>query len=121
VVIDTVTGLWWQEPLDTNNSMGFNCATGCTQADAILYCAHLHLGGHCDWRLPTRIELVSIVDVTQQGAAINGSAFPGTPAAIFWTASPYQPSAGNAWYVNFGGGNTGYDAAADNGRARCVR
>jgi hypothetical protein len=121
VVIDTVTGLWWQQPIDLTNTQNKNCASGCTQAQAIAYCANLTLAGHCDWRLPTRIELVSIVDYTKSSGTINGTAFPNTPSASFWTSSPYAPSAGNAWHIHFNDGSVDTTSVGSTDRVRCVR
>jgi hypothetical protein len=121
-VIDNVTGLWWQHPIDVLNDQGKSCAAGCTQTDALAYCAHLTLGGHCDWRLPTRVELVSIVDFAVSNPAIDTLAFPSTPVAQFWTSSPYAGDTSRAWYVYFGGGYTAYDVTASASyRVRCVR
>jgi hypothetical protein len=118
VVIDQVTGLWWQQSVPTN-VLGYVIGT---QADALTYCAHLNLGGYCDWRLPTRIELVSIVDFTQIDPAINGSAFPNTPLTFFWTASTYTPSPGSGWVVNFADGHTYFAyLSAAYPAFRCVR
>lgn len=119
-VLDNVTGLWWQQPIDEDNDLGTNCAGGCTQANAIKYCANLELAGHCDWRLPTRIELVSIVDYSLNVPTIN-AIFEGTPAVGFWTSSPYHPSASFAWLVLFLDGSTGLDAPSNANRVRCVR
>jgi hypothetical protein len=115
-VIDNVTKLWWQQPIDMPTS---TCASGCTQAQATAYCASLSLAGHTDWRLPTRIELVSIVDYTVWDPAINAAAFPGTPIAYFWTASPYVPIGVPSWCVNFQDGTTDYCFTTS--RVRCVR
>jgi Protein of unknown function (DUF1566) len=122
VVIDNVTGLWWQQPLGGTNNQGVN-EGGMPQSEAITYCAHLNLGGHCDWRLPTRIELISIVDFTTWNPAINGSVFPGTPSQPFWTASPYlvNGAVGYAWGVTFLDGSTSSFAAGQTNYVRCVR
>jgi hypothetical protein len=118
-VIDNVTKLWWQHPIDQNNSEQKNCSTGCTQADAIAYCQNLSLAGHSDWRLPTRIELVSLVDYATSNPAIN-SAFSGTPEAAFWTSSAYA-LAGHAWSVYFSNGATDHGTVSNTNRVRCVR
>ena len=98
-VTDNVTGLIWQKAVtaDTYN-----------WAEAKTYCAGLSLGGQPGWRLPTRIELFSIVDSSTANPAINTTAFPSTPPVNFWTSTPLDSSvgfgAGNAWIVQFGAG-----------------
>jgi len=112
VVVDRVTHLMWQRTLDAA-SYGWD--------DANLTCRCLTLAGHDDWRLPTRIEMVSIVDFTRADPAIDPSAFPGTPPDYFWTSTVLAGSAATAWYLFFLDGNThsgGEDSAY---RVRCVR
>lgn len=116
-VLDNVTGLSWQQPIDSDNA---NCAEGCTQADAIEYCANLELAGQCDWRLPTRIELVSIVDYNVSQPSIN-AVFAGTPADYFWTSSPFQPNTESAWTVGFYDGYASVLSTSNAGHVRCVR
>jgi hypothetical protein len=116
VVVDKVTGLMWQQAVDSNSY---------TQTQAQVYCAELMLAGHCDWRLPTRIELVSIVDFTSLMPAIDSTSFPGvngSPSWIFWASSPmaWNPSP-SAWYVQFSDGSTRYGDPTDPGAVRCVR
>jgi len=53
------------------------------------------------WRLPTLDELMSIVDDTRACPTIDPDAFPGTPKATFWTATPCEDDPGNAWVVDF--------------------
>ena len=59
------------------------------------------LCGGKDWRLPTRKELLSIVDNGRFQPAIDGGHFPNTPPAYFWTASPYADGLNAAWTVFF--------------------
>jgi hypothetical protein len=93
-----------------------------TWANAVAYCPTLTLAGHSDWRLPSVIELVSIVDIGQSSPSINGTYFPSTPATNFWSSSPAADSPSNAWNVNFGIGvvGDGYDVSNTFG-VRCVR
>jgi len=127
VVVDRVTGLMWQRELASS------CAgcTGtvqrygdtCTQPEAKAYCAGLELAGKSDWRLPTAIELASIVDESQQKPAIDRTAFPNTPNEWHWSSSSFVGASVSAWEINF---ETGLlDAIQDNAisfdRARCVR
>jgi hypothetical protein len=86
-VIDRITGLDWG-----------NVTTGVTTIGAAsAACAS-------PWRLPTRIELVSILDTS--GAADSGvlvnAAFASMQPLRFWTSST-TPS-GVAWTVDFGAG-----------------
>ena len=116
VVVDEVTGLMWQQPLGDPDG-------GSTWANAGSYCAGLSLLGYRDWRLPAEIELRSLVDFTvpyTPGPAIDATAFPGTPAATFWSSSTYAATPGDAWYVDtVGVGWQTAESAAN--RARCVR
>ena len=96
-VYDTKSKLTWQQTVSS---------TTYTWADAKTHCAGVgaSLGGS-GWRLPTIKELVTIVDLSQATAAmIDPNAFPGTPAAWFWSSSPVAGSPSYAWYVLFGNG-----------------
>jgi hypothetical protein len=77
------------------------------------------LGG--GWRLPTKIELESILDDTRTNPAIDPAVFPGTPTQLFWTASPDVSTPGNAWYVAFNSGNVYSNRVSSGYRVRCVR
>jgi hypothetical protein len=112
-VTDKVTGLMWQQAV---------AATSYTWADAVAYCPTLTLAGHSDWRLPSRIELLSLVDVGQFSPSINGTYFPSTPATPFWSSSRLAGSSSFAWGVLFGNGGAGYGVGvSDSHRVRCVR
>jgi hypothetical protein len=109
---DAVTGLTWQrrtapEPLD------WQAATR--------YCACLTLDEHDDWTLPSRLELVSIVDYTRQNPALDAEAFPETPFEWFWSASRTAESNERYWYVAFWDGNTHAATTDQLYWARCVR
>jgi hypothetical protein len=111
-VTDNVTGLVWEQPIS---------AISLAQAGAISYCTGMGTG----WRLPTVLELASLVDLTVAfpGPAINQVSFPGTPSALFWTSSPLAGGSppNNAWYVDF---SRGFANTSDTSRAfpvRCVR
>ena len=112
VVSDRVTGLTWQRAVSAD-SYGWAAA-----AD---HCACLRLAGHDDWRLPTRIELVSLIDVRRQSPAIDPSAFPDTPGEWFWTSSRAADDPAAAWYVAFFDGDTHHMDVETPYRVRCVR
>jgi hypothetical protein len=93
-----------------------------TWAQAVAFCPTLSLASHSDWRLPSRIELVSIVDLgVTSGATINATYFPSTPADWFWSSSPLAGSSSAAWYVYFGNGATGGLDVSNTYSVRCVR
>jgi hypothetical protein len=110
-VRDNVTGLTWQRDVP---------ASTYTWDQAKTYCASLSLAG-TGWRLPSRIELVSLVDFTRYNPAIDTTAFPNTPSVWFWTSSAVAGSSGGAWYVAFYNGYTYGTGVGSYSRVRCVR
>jgi hypothetical protein len=120
-ITDNVTGLVWQKQDD---------GTKKTWADAGAYCDALALGGHTDWRLPSDIELMSVVDYgksigpvmdASDFGLINKTYFPNTKSSYYWSSSTYAYSTGNAWSVSFYKGNVDYDDKSGTDYVRCVR
>jgi hypothetical protein len=113
-VTDNLTGLMWQQTVPTGTY---------TWSQAVAYCPTLNLAGHSDWRLPSRIELVSIVDFgVSSGVTINATYFPSTPAGWFWSSSPLGVSSSLAFYVSFNYGFTGsHGGVSSRIDVRCVR
>src|SRR5258708_6306941 len=127
VVIDRVTGLMWQEPLELQMTPGTKTVKF-TWSDARAWCDGLNLAGYDDWRLPSRIELVSLLNFAVFGASkIDVTAFPSTISSdgTFWTSSPHvgtSPQQPGSWCVNFGqAGNVGTLSSDMYRDARCVR
>jgi hypothetical protein len=110
-VADKVTDLVWQRETPT---------TTFKHADAITYCQGLKLAGHADWRLPTYIELLTLVNLGRSEPAIDVNAFPGTQNG-YWTASSYAGSLDSAWLVYFSDGTSSGLGVADTHHVRCVR
>jgi Protein of unknown function (DUF1566) len=114
-VTDNVTGLMWQQSVESVTY---------TQPDALAYCAGLSLAGYTDWRLPTVIEVISIVDPGASSPALNTKYFPAVAFwenAGFWTSTLNAGMPGSAWDVAFSDGETSYQPVGSGFVARCVR
>ena len=112
VVVDQVTGLMWQREV-ANKFMTFD--------DAGRECDRSKLAGYDDWRLPSRIELLSISDMIRNRPAIDPEAFPNTPVDWFWTSSLAADNPHSAWYVYFYFGYPKTDDKHNKFSVRCVR
>jgi hypothetical protein len=111
-VTDNVTGLMWQQVAPPGVY---------SWSDAQTYCANLALATHIDWRLPTFVELVSIIDSSQAPATINLTAFPGAPGIDFWTSTLFAGTLTDAREVYFNSGDTGQDGVLGTNNVRCAR
>lgn len=117
---DTLTGLLWQR--------GASISTY-DWSGAKRYCEELSLADFSSgWRLPTRVELLTLVDYTKLAPAINSNVFPNTPFApasgslteYFWSSSP-STEEGKAWMVSFRAGGFNKIDTYNTFYARCVR
>ena len=108
-VLDTQTGLVWQQASST---------TKMSWADAQTYC-----GGA--WRVPSMKELQTLVDETRGGPALDTEAFADVSAASgyeYWSSSPVAGLSSIAWwYVEFEWGHDSYGNPDSQVRVRCVR
>jgi Protein of unknown function (DUF1566) len=103
-VSDGNTSLMWQvTPMDDAGAP----FPAVTQPRALAACESLDFAGFTDWRLPTLIELESIVNYAAS-PAIDSAFFPSTPdlSAGFWSSSPDVAST-NVWDIFFFYGNAG--------------
>ena len=90
-------------------------------AAALNAAAQAEISGQSDWRLPNRNELSSIVETRCHGPAINGTIFPDSPAAGFWTSSPVQTEPEAAWIVDLAAGALEAQPANQTRSLRLVR
>jgi hypothetical protein len=111
-VSDAFTGLMWER---------IPSATERSDADAAAYCNAANIGTLDGWRLPTRNELLTVVDVTRHPTAIDTTVF-GIPAAVnfFWSSSLDAGSA-RPWFVAFREGGIAFSDAMALAGVRCVR
>jgi len=133
---DAVTGLVWEK---LSNDGSLHDVDGLyTWYDAFgVKIAALNtppcFAGHCDWRLPNRRELESLVDAGRRAPAVapafHSSCTPGcsvsacscalsAQADYFWSSTSYVDSPDLAWAVNF---NVGDVNAFDKGRTVPIR
>lgn len=91
---DTVTELMWQQ-VDGGEM---------TVESAAIYCNDLVLGGYSDWRLPSPIELFSILNHQNNNPAMNTTFFPSRGAEYWWTSVYENNSTTKVWCTNAGGG-----------------
>ncbi|WP_438008414.1 DUF1566 domain-containing protein [Sorangium sp. So ce321] len=123
-VVDPVTELQWQ--LDVARDREKNPEPR-TWEGAKSYCDELSLEGHCDWRLPSRIELVSIVDYKIASPAIpkkllDKELFHGTANDDYLWSLPFaNPSPLEAWRVHVEDGSVASSEVHKLHHVRCVR
>jgi len=111
-VTDGATGLMWEKT---------GAAATMSQPAAIAYCATMATtGGHNDWRLPAKIELLSIVDYERWNPSMN-PIFTRAASDVYWSSVPYAATSSSAWAVNFGYGFAYFMDMALTYQVRCVR
>lgn len=101
--------LEWSKTLCNGESVDYE--------DAEAACKALGAG----WRLPTRMELESILDLTRHDPAADTDRFPDTKSAWYWTSTPCAWSSSAAWIVNFGHGYASNDGRGTKACVRAVR
>ena len=77
--------------------------------EAISLCQNIEIGGKKGWRLPTRDELIAILDTSQSRPALpEGHPFTkirvmeygGKGDYDYWTSTEYEGNSNNAWLVH---------------------
>jgi hypothetical protein len=113
VVVDAITKLEWQQSVENGPQ---------SRSAAEKYCEKLRLVGG-GYRLPSRIELLSLIDFTQGNPYLDAKAFPNAPTGKYWTSSRYAKNAASGWIVNFEFGTTLVQIETENVEhlVRCVR
>jgi hypothetical protein len=108
---DSITSLMWQlKP----------AGGGKSQADAVAYCDELSLAGHDDWRLPTRLEYVTLLDEGLPNGFAVPPAIPNDSTGTHWTQSASATSESTFFIVDDEHGLLTV-ASAGTFLARCVR
>jgi len=100
-VTDNVSGLMWQQEDDDKERKW---------DEACAYCEDFTLAGYSDWRLPSKKNLISIVDYGTYNPSIDTAFFLGTDAWYYWSSIPDANYPLAAWVVNFNAGHVdGYN------------
>lgn len=113
IVTDNITGLLWQDDAAAKTVTR-------NWADAKTYCANLTLGGYSNWRLPTRTELISLIDYGRTNPAIN-TAFSNTASSDYRSSTIYVGINEASWGVDFYKGDQCTRKKSSNDHVRCVR
>jgi len=101
-VTDNVTGLMWQQEDDDTTR---------TWDEACTYCDSLTLAGYSDWRLPSKKELMSIVDYGKYDPSIDTTYFSKTNSEYYWSSTTCKQNPCEALSVSFRSGWVqGYDS-----------
>jgi hypothetical protein len=112
-VTDHVTGLIWQQEDDDRER---------SWDEVCLYCDNLSLAGYSDWRLPSVMELMSIVNYGTYEPAIDTTYFPDIETwANYWSSTSNANNSSYACYVYFSYGQVGSNDKSSTRYVRCVR
>jgi hypothetical protein len=106
-VKDNLTGLEW---VKAPHSLSGNSGTMVWNS-AIDFCNSLVYAGHSDWRLPSRKELMSLVDYGRYSPALPaGHPFSGVQGNYYWSGTSYAGNTDGAWvvYMDYGSVNGYY-------------
>jgi hypothetical protein len=109
-VRDSVTGLVWEGKTVAGSRAGSHSYTHLGNNETTDVSGHVAavnasaLCGFSDWRLPTRQELLNLVNFAGGlGPNLNATYFPNTPAdAVYWASEADRLDTTRAWYVPFG-------------------
>lgn len=119
VVRDKVTGMEWKLPIASENGVEETPSHGWEGAKT--HCESVAFDGG-GWRLPTRIELTSIVDTTRTDPAYDVEYFPYLSKSVYWTASVVAWSTEeNAWSVELTYGISRPENKRDQHQVICCR
>ncbi|MBK9441413.1 MAG: DUF1566 domain-containing protein [Comamonadaceae bacterium] len=108
-VTDTSTGLMWDK-CSWGQANDSTCSGSASPHDwpaafGVAATANgLTWKGYSDWRLPSVVELLSLVKLDST-PTIDATAFPNTPSTFFWSTTTDASFSTAAWYVDFSDGS----------------
>lgn len=93
-VRDNETGLVWEKSPNSSPAADWVQATA--------NCVNKSIANRKGWRLPSVVELASLIDISQSPPTLpTGHPFTNVQADNYWTATTYAQDANIAWGVNF--------------------
>lgn len=113
-VIDSSTKLQWQDN-DSVKMLRKNWDY------ATVYCQNLVLDGYTNWRLPSKTELLTLINYAKSNPAIKENAFAFITSNYYWSHTENAALSKYAWYIGFDTGLVGYDKKELREYVRCVR
>ena len=118
-VLDNNTGLVWEQAPDATARLwqSFGSPAGATN-----YCVNKNVGGTVGWRLPSVVELRSVLNGSSTQPLVPATVFSGVQSAGYWSATTHTGNPAIAWGVNFLNGDV-VDGSGKTGtfHAWCVR
>lgn len=108
--LDPETGLEWQH--ESPGSMSWH--------EAQQYAAFLSLEGKTDWRIPTLIELESLLDRSRYRPVLR-KGVPFGDIRTYWSSTTFGPDKNSAWVVVFDGAYVLSYYKSNHYHVRCVR
>jgi len=104
-VLDTSTRLTWRRCPEGMQWVGQTCNGKVAKFSFAAAKKAMASAGTGGWRIPTRDELVGIVDkAAKKKPRIDAVAFPKTPSTLFWATREGSADDLNAWLVSFANG-----------------
>ena len=100
VVMDFKNNFMWQDNKVVKESRR-------NWLDSLRYCENLSLSGYDDWRLPTKIELNTLLDEYEHNPRIS-TIFKHKRIGFYWTVSEWSKNNSFAWFISFAYGQTYY-------------
>jgi len=114
-VIDPDTGLEWERYGSVNKVNWvdtFDYRTSLNQ---------MNFAGHSDWRIPSRFELESLLNLDEFNPCIKNIPDIQHFSDIYWSSTAYVSITGFVWTVNFYNGGVGGDSTINSFYVRLVR
>ena len=117
-VTDNLTGLLWEQKTEGNEPiiLSYN--------DAQAYCENLSLGDSDDWRVPTRKEYSTLINMSRLSPSLDITYFPYYTSSAttihYWTASDYHDDPTKVWKMQLSWGIIEVASKQEMNKIRCV-